>query len=156
VAELSLEYRLLKKSLKADDYRYHRMTQSEKMEIITLVEQSSVSVKATLQELGIHRSTFYQWYKRYLASGYDGLADPPYRLQYSSSLLVLFPLHTLVAVAKVDKYPIKLIGIGKAMTLPLWSTGLKRKYFFRLYAMAATYSTLDAASRLLVLIWRSP
>ena len=55
------------------------MTQSEKMEIITLVEQSSVSVKATLQELGIHRSTFYQWYKRYLISGYDGLADPPYR-----------------------------------------------------------------------------
>ncbi|WP_409049477.1 helix-turn-helix domain-containing protein [Telluribacter sp. SYSU D00476] len=37
------------------------MTQSEKMEIITLVEQSSVSVKATLQELGINRSTFYQW-----------------------------------------------------------------------------------------------
>lgn len=55
------------------------MTQSEKMEIITLVEQSSVSVKATLSELGVNRSTFYEWYKRYLNNGFDGLADQPYR-----------------------------------------------------------------------------
>ncbi len=55
------------------------MTQSEKMEIITLVEHSSLSVKATLRELGINRSTFYQWYKRYLSDGYDGLADQPYQ-----------------------------------------------------------------------------
>lgn len=47
------------------------------MEIITLVEQSPLSVKATLKELGIHRSTFYEWYKRYLQQGYDGLADKP-------------------------------------------------------------------------------
>jgi transposase len=50
------------------------MKQAEKMEIITLVEQSELSVKATLKELGIHRSTFYEWYKRYLEKGYDGLA----------------------------------------------------------------------------------
>lgn len=55
------------------------MTQSEKMEIITLVEQSPLRVKATLRELGIHRSTFYEWYKRYLSNGFDGLADQPYR-----------------------------------------------------------------------------
>jgi transposase InsO family protein len=55
------------------------MTQSEKMEIITLVEQSPLSVKATLRELGINRSTFYEWYKRYLSDGFDGLADPAYR-----------------------------------------------------------------------------
>lgn len=55
------------------------MTQSEKMEIITLVEQSPLSVKATLHELGINRATFYGWYKRYLTDGYDGLADQPYR-----------------------------------------------------------------------------
>jgi putative transposase len=55
------------------------MTQSEKMEIITLVEQSPVSVKATLRELGINRATFYGWYKRYLSDGFDGLADQPYR-----------------------------------------------------------------------------
>jgi transposase InsO family protein len=53
------------------------MTQAEKMEIITLVEQSPLSVKATLKEIGIHRSTFYAWYKRYLQQGYDGLADKP-------------------------------------------------------------------------------
>ncbi|WP_461117897.1 transposase, partial [Spirosoma jeollabukense] len=79
VAELSLENRLLKKTLEPTTNRYHRMTQSEKMEIITLVEQSPLSVKTTLRELGIHRSTFYQWYKRYLADGYDGLADHPCR-----------------------------------------------------------------------------
>lgn len=32
-----------------------------------------------MQELGINRSTFYQWYKRYLNHGYDGLADQPYQ-----------------------------------------------------------------------------
>jgi transposase InsO family protein len=51
------------------------MTQGEKMEIITLVEQSQLSVKATLKELGINRSTFYQWYKRYLQDGYQGLSS---------------------------------------------------------------------------------
>lgn len=55
------------------------MTQSEKMEIITLVEQSPLSVKATLRELGINRSTFYEWYKRYSRDGFDGLANPAYR-----------------------------------------------------------------------------
>lgn len=49
------------------------------MQIITLVEQSPLSVKATLRELSINRSTFYQWYKRYLTDGYDGLADQPLR-----------------------------------------------------------------------------
>jgi transposase InsO family protein len=51
------------------------MTQAEKMEIITLVEHSQLSVKATLKELVIPRSTFYQWYKQYLEKGYDGLAS---------------------------------------------------------------------------------
>jgi transposase InsO family protein len=51
------------------------MTPGEKMEIITLVEQSQLSVKATLKELGINRSTFYQWYKRYLQCGYEGLSS---------------------------------------------------------------------------------
>lgn len=55
------------------------MTQSEKMEIITLVEQSSLSVKATLRELGINRSTFYKWYKQYVEKGFDGLASQPGR-----------------------------------------------------------------------------
>ena len=52
-----------------------RYSQSEKMEIIRLVEQSSLSVKKTLSELDVNRSTFYNWYGRYLEYGYDGLAD---------------------------------------------------------------------------------
>jgi putative transposase len=31
--------------------------------------------KQTLAELGVARSTFYRWYERYRAAGYDGLAD---------------------------------------------------------------------------------
>lgn len=52
-----------------------RYSQPEKMEIIRVVEQSALSVKRTLKELGINRSTFYQWYRRYADNGYDGLAD---------------------------------------------------------------------------------
>jgi len=53
------------------------MRQAEKMEIITIVEQSQLSVKETLKELGIARSTFYQWYKLYVEKGYEGLASNP-------------------------------------------------------------------------------
>lgn len=49
-------------------------TQSEKLEIIRLVEQSEQPVKQTLTRLGIARSTFYAWYKRYQEHGYEGLA----------------------------------------------------------------------------------
>jgi len=52
-----------------------RYNQAEKMEVIRLVEKSSLSVKRTLAELDINRSTFYGWYSRYLDDGYDGLAD---------------------------------------------------------------------------------
>ena len=59
------------------------MRQSEKMEIITIVEQSDLGVKATLQQLGINRSTFYKWYKKYLEAGFDGLAlKQPQRQAY--------------------------------------------------------------------------
>ncbi len=51
-----------------------RYSQSEKMEVIRIVEGSGLGVKRTLQELGINRSTFYEWYRRYLEEGYDGLA----------------------------------------------------------------------------------
>jgi len=52
-----------------------RYTQAEKMEAIRLVEESALSIRRTLQELGINRSTFYAWYQRYVEDGYDGLAD---------------------------------------------------------------------------------
>lgn len=53
------------------------MNQAEKMEIIRIVEQSELSVKATLRTLGVSSASFYRWYKRYLEKGYDGLADKP-------------------------------------------------------------------------------
>jgi transposase InsO family protein len=51
-----------------------RFSQTEKMEIIKLVEESTVSANRTLKELGIHKTTFYKWYKRYTQGGFDALA----------------------------------------------------------------------------------
>jgi putative transposase len=34
-----------------------------------------VPVRATLRQLGVPRSTFYGWYQRYLAFGFEGLCD---------------------------------------------------------------------------------
>ncbi len=51
-----------------------RYSQSEKMEVIRIVEGSPLGVNPTLRELGINRSTFYTWYRRYREEGYDGLA----------------------------------------------------------------------------------
>lgn len=49
-------------------------SQSEKMEIIRIVEGSQIGVVRTLRELGIHPSVFYKWYNSYKEKGYDGLA----------------------------------------------------------------------------------
>lgn len=51
-----------------------RFSQSEKMEIIKLVDESTVGAGRTLGELGINKSTFYKWYKRYSQGGFDALA----------------------------------------------------------------------------------
>lgn len=51
-----------------------RLSQDEKVEIINLVENSDLSANRTLKELGIHKRTYYNWYKRYLDEGIDGLA----------------------------------------------------------------------------------
>ena len=51
-----------------------RLSQAEKMEIIRIVEGSQLSLRRTLRELGVGRSTFYGCYQRYLEGGYDGLA----------------------------------------------------------------------------------
>lgn len=64
-----------------------RYTQSDKYEIILLVEKSELSLTKTLAELGIHKSTFYNWYNAYLLNGYDGLADKPKaRKQYWNAI----------------------------------------------------------------------
>ena len=50
-----------------------RLTAAEKAEVIRLVEGSDLSVRRTLAELGVHRSTFYAWYRRYAEDGAAGL-----------------------------------------------------------------------------------
>ncbi|KQP91690.1 hypothetical protein ASF57_03970 [Methylobacterium sp. Leaf117] len=49
----------------------------EKLEIIRLVEQSHLPVRATLDKLGITRSTFYRWYDAYQRGGPEALKDHP-------------------------------------------------------------------------------
>ncbi len=52
-----------------------RYSASEKLEIIRLVERSHLSVRRTLDKLGIPKTTFYRWYDLYLAFGLPGLED---------------------------------------------------------------------------------
>ena len=52
-----------------------RHSPSEKLEIIRVVEDSSLGVKRTLRELDVNRSTFYAWYDRYLKRGAEALTD---------------------------------------------------------------------------------
>lgn len=49
-------------------------SQSEKHEIIQLVEQSDLGVLRTLRELKINKTTFYNWYNAYQTEGLSGLA----------------------------------------------------------------------------------
>jgi putative transposase len=52
-----------------------KYTQSEKMEPIRMVEESSQGVQQALRELDVPRSSFYEWYRRYREGGYDGLTS---------------------------------------------------------------------------------
>lgn len=52
-----------------------RYSPASKYEIIHTVEESALGISRTCEKLGISRSTFYNWYDRYLANGYDGLTD---------------------------------------------------------------------------------
>ncbi len=52
-----------------------RYTASEKLEIIRIVEQSHLSVRRTLDQIGIPRATFYRWYDLYQTAGPDALED---------------------------------------------------------------------------------
>jgi transposase InsO family protein len=45
------------------------------MEIIRIVEGSVLSVRKTLEELDVNRSSFYSWYNNYLKYGFDGLIN---------------------------------------------------------------------------------
>jgi putative transposase len=47
----------------------------EKLEIIRLVEQSHLSVRKTLEQIGIPRATFYRWYDLYQTGGPEALEE---------------------------------------------------------------------------------
>ena len=54
-----------------------RYSASEKLKIIRLIEQSSLPIRRTLAQLSIPKSTFYDWYRRYVEGGSDALEDRP-------------------------------------------------------------------------------
>ncbi len=52
-----------------------RYPASEKLEIIRLVEESTLPVRRTLEKIGIPRATFYRWYDLYQTGGPEALQD---------------------------------------------------------------------------------
>lgn len=52
-----------------------RHSPAEKMEIIRLIDSSSLPVKRTLDELDVPRSSFYRWYNAYLEGGFEALEN---------------------------------------------------------------------------------
>ena len=52
-----------------------RYPASEKVEIIRIVEQSHLSVRRTLAQIGIPRATFCRWYDQYQTGGPEALED---------------------------------------------------------------------------------
>ena len=45
------------------------LSAGEKLEVIRMVEESELSVRRTLRELDVSRSSFYRWYRQYLDGG---------------------------------------------------------------------------------------
>lgn len=56
-----------------------RYPATEKLEIINLVAQSKLSVRRTLEHLGVSRATFYRWCDQYQSGGPEALHDRPSR-----------------------------------------------------------------------------
>ena len=54
-----------------------RCPASEKIEIIRIVEQSPLSARRTLDQIGVPRATFYRWYDQYQTGGPEALEDRP-------------------------------------------------------------------------------
>jgi Homeodomain-like domain-containing protein len=69
------ENRLLKKACWRMGSPIPEARLSDKLEILRLVEQSSLPARRTPEQLGIPHSTFYGWYDRYRTSDADSLAD---------------------------------------------------------------------------------
>lgn len=84
-----------------------RYSQAEKLEIIQIVEDSELSVKRTLDELDVPRSTFYDWYRRYQQEGPEGLAErQPNRRQFWNQIPQQVREHVVdVALEHTEKSP---------------------------------------------------
>ncbi len=77
-----------------------KYSQSEKREIIRMVEGSDLSARRTLQQIGVSRSSFYAWYRRYSESGYDGLAPRHQRAHQIWNRIPEWERDRVVAVAR--------------------------------------------------------
>ena len=82
-----------------------RFTQSEKMEIIRMVEESSLSVQRTLREMDVPQSSFYEWCRRHKDEGYDGLASKHKDLRQVWNKIPEWEKERVVEVAR--EYPEK-------------------------------------------------
>ena len=52
-----------------------RYPASEKLEIIRIIEQSHLSARKVLDQIGVPRATFYRWYDQYQTGGPEALED---------------------------------------------------------------------------------
>ncbi len=78
VADLSVANLLLKKKPELgliERRRYERVSADKKRELIELVRRSPQPKRTTIAELGLSRSTFYRWQRRYREHGEAGLVD---------------------------------------------------------------------------------
>ena len=54
-----------------------RYSAAEKREIIHMVGHSNLSIRQTLEELGVPRSSFYRWFCNFQEEGLEGLKNKP-------------------------------------------------------------------------------
>jgi transposase-like protein len=59
-----------------------RYSAASKFEIIRIIEESVLGIRRTCEQLGISRSTFYNWYDRYLTGGRGGPKNSDSVLSY--------------------------------------------------------------------------
>ena len=112
-----------------------RYAAAEKLEIIRLVEQSSLSVRRTLDQLGIPRSTFYCWYDRYRAGHAEGLHDRSPAPRRVWNKLPAAPVTQAVLEARAQRAGVITAGVGRLVRR------LQRRYFV---SEASVYRLLKA------------
>ena len=68
-----------------------RYPASEKLEIIRLVEQSTLPVRRSLEKIGIPHAPFYRWYDLYRTPGPEALEDhSPSRIASGTAFQTMF------------------------------------------------------------------